>query len=364
MKCNGRNASFEVWERGAAGVNTISICMIVKNEENVLGRCLDSLKGIGDEIIIVDTGSTDATKQIAAKYTDKIFDYRWCDDFADARNYSFSKATMDFIYSADADEVLDEENRQKFLALKKIRMDHVEIVQMKYANQLSKGTTYNFDKEYRPKLFRRLRKFQWIEPVHEMVRLDPVVYDSDIEIIHMPEQNHSARDFHIFFGMVQRGERLSERLLHMFAKELFFSEDESVFSKAEPLFEKFLKDTTRTQDELNYILAVLSKSYRLSGNMHGLLKVMVKAIAGEPCSEICYELGEYFFQKSEYDEAAIWFYNAAFSTGAFLNVHYQGDYPLRKLVECYESLGIEEEAEKYRVMWKESGRAGADFECF
>ena len=58
-------------------MNRISICMIVKNEEDILRRCLDSLKGIWDELIIVDTGSTDSTKKIAAEYTDKIFDFTW-----------------------------------------------------------------------------------------------------------------------------------------------------------------------------------------------------------------------------------------------------------------------------------------------
>lgn len=334
-------------------MNTISICMIVKNEERILGRCLDSLKGIGDEIIIVDTGSSDRTKQIAAKYTDQIYDYVWRDDFADARNFAFSKATKDFIYSADADEVLDEVNRQRFLDLKKIRMDEVEIVQMMYANQLSNGTTYNFDKEYRPKLFRRLRKFQWIEPVHEMVRLDPVVYDSDIEILHMPEKNHASRDFHIYYQMLKKGGRLSERLLHMFAKELFFSGKKEDFLEAVPVFEKLVKDTERSADELNYIIAVLSRAYRLSGNVHGLLRVMVKAVASDPCSEICYELGEYFFEKKEYDEAAIWFYNAAFSAGAYMNIHFQGDYPLHRLEECYVFLELPKEAERYRKLCEE-----------
>ena len=87
---------------------TISCVMIVKNEEKILARCLDSIRDLMDEIIIVDTGSSDKTKEIAAKYTDKIYDFAWTGDFSDARNFAFSKATMDYIYSADADEVLDD----------------------------------------------------------------------------------------------------------------------------------------------------------------------------------------------------------------------------------------------------------------
>ena len=87
---------------------TVSLCMIVKNEEKVLKRCLDSIADLMDEIIIVDTGSCDATKQIASAYTNQIYDFEWIGDFAAARNFAFSKANMEYLYSADADEVLDE----------------------------------------------------------------------------------------------------------------------------------------------------------------------------------------------------------------------------------------------------------------
>lgn len=115
------------------------------------------------------------------------------DDFAAARNFAFSKASMPYIYTADADEVVSEENRQRFRQLKEVLLPEIDIVQMKYGNQLEHGTAYNYDEEYRPKLFKRLREFVWIEPVHEMVRLDPVVYDSDIVIDHKPHEKHSKR---------------------------------------------------------------------------------------------------------------------------------------------------------------------------
>lgn len=96
-----------------------SLCMIVKNEEAVLNRCLESMASAMDEIIIVDTGSTDATKKIAAAYTDQIYDFAWTGNFAEARNYAASKATGDYIYTADADEYLESEELQKLLQLKR-----------------------------------------------------------------------------------------------------------------------------------------------------------------------------------------------------------------------------------------------------
>ena len=110
---------------------TISLCMIVKNEEAVLARCLDCLKGLVDEMIIVDTGSTDRTKEIARQYTKKVYDFVWNGNFSDARNFSFSKATMEYIYVADADEIIDKENQKRFWLLKQALLPEVEVVQMK-----------------------------------------------------------------------------------------------------------------------------------------------------------------------------------------------------------------------------------------
>jgi glycosyltransferase involved in cell wall biosynthesis len=85
---------------------TIAAVLIVKNEEVLLAKCLESVQGV-DEIIIADTGSTDKTIEIASKYTDKIYtDFTWNDNFADARNHAKSKCTSDWILSIDADETL------------------------------------------------------------------------------------------------------------------------------------------------------------------------------------------------------------------------------------------------------------------
>ncbi|WP_040328485.1 tetratricopeptide repeat-containing glycosyltransferase family 2 protein [Clostridium ihumii] len=84
----------------------LSLCMIVKDEEIYIEKCLRSVNKMVDEIIIVDTGSKDKTKEIALKYTDKVYDFKWCDDFARARNFSLSKSLNDWILVLDADEFI------------------------------------------------------------------------------------------------------------------------------------------------------------------------------------------------------------------------------------------------------------------
>jgi len=96
---------------------SISICMIVRNEEKKLPGCLESCAGLGNEIIVVDTGSTDRTKEVAAGMGAKVFDFPWIDDFAAARNESIRHATGDWILWMDADERIDQGNREKLRAL-------------------------------------------------------------------------------------------------------------------------------------------------------------------------------------------------------------------------------------------------------
>ncbi len=86
----------------------LSACLIVKNEEQRLSPCLDSLKIVADEIIVVDTGSSDRTVMIAKKHQAKVFNFAWCDDFSQARNYAIAQARGSWILVIDADEILEE----------------------------------------------------------------------------------------------------------------------------------------------------------------------------------------------------------------------------------------------------------------
>lgn len=89
-------------------MHPISVCIIAKNEESRIEQCLASVKPCGFEIVVVDTGSTDRTKEIAARYADKVLDFQWCDDFSAARNFSLQEASNNWIFMIDCDETVKE----------------------------------------------------------------------------------------------------------------------------------------------------------------------------------------------------------------------------------------------------------------
>jgi tetratricopeptide (TPR) repeat protein len=121
-----KGGNTEPTTRSKANRPTISLCMMVKNEEKFLSQCLDSVRNYVDEIIIVDTGSTDGTVEIAEKYTDKIYLHPWEEDFSKHRNQSISYATGNWIFILDADEVLSPESGNAVLeAIKDESIDSI-----------------------------------------------------------------------------------------------------------------------------------------------------------------------------------------------------------------------------------------------
>jgi glycosyltransferase involved in cell wall biosynthesis len=312
--------------------------MIVKNEERVLARCLDTIADIMDEIIIVDTGSTDSTREIAAKYTSKVYDFSWTGDFSEARNFASSKASMEYIYTADADEIVDETNREKLRQLKSVLLPEVEIVQMYYCNELGdNNTTANFARELRPKLYRRVRSFTWIEPIHETLRLDPVVFDSEIEILHRPESNHAHRDLERLQKLHAQGISLSPKLHHMYAMELFIAGTDRDFLEAEESFLATMTEGGR-EEQIAEALCVLTRIYRIRQDLPHFMMYAMKGIALGGCAEICCELGAYYESCGEYAEAATWYYNAIHETESILNIACHTTIPTEGLNNCEKNI--------------------------
>lgn len=151
-----------------SGHPTLSACMIVKNEEKFLPQCLESIKDVVDEIIIVDTGSTDRTVEIARQYTDKVFFHPWNNDFSEARNVSLSYATGDWILQIDADEEL--ERKDIPLLYQVIDSDLYDVVFVTILNKLSGG-------QWGQHRFQRL--FRRGQAHYEGIVHNQLVYDGD-----------------------------------------------------------------------------------------------------------------------------------------------------------------------------------------
>ena len=162
----------------------IAVAMIVKNEEAHIERCLKSVKELGD-IYIVDTGSTDKTCEIARKYTDKVFEneYKWNDNFAEARNYVLDKADADWILSIDADEYLEETS---------LDMIYTEIQRAEYGNfstvnvwlkSEGKDGIHKF-----PRLFKK-DKCRWKGAIHNYLTVSEN-NDSNIFIVYGYSEAH------------------------------------------------------------------------------------------------------------------------------------------------------------------------------
>ena len=218
---------------------TLSLCMIVKNEQKNICRCLDNIKEVVDEIIIVDTGSTDETKKLAKKYTDKIYDMKWQDDFSLARNYSFEKATKEYIMWIDADEYMTKEQCLELKKLKENINEEIDGIKM---------LTYIQLKNNKPKIqISRIRvvknsiNYKWIGYVHEYIKLKGNVYESNISIIHDKENEINDRNLNIYINNINKGFKLSNRDLFYYGKELYYNK---FYKKAIKVLEEFININT------------------------------------------------------------------------------------------------------------------------
>lgn len=162
---------------------SLSLCMIVKNEEAVLERILKPVSQVMDAILIADTGSSDRTKEIAEQYTSLVYDFPWCDDFSAPRNFLLEKVRTDYWMWLDADDVLDEENLEKLKSLKETLNPGTDVVMMEYAAGFDQSgrTTFSY---FRERIMKTSRNFRWNGAVHETVIPEGNIIYSDVVIRH------------------------------------------------------------------------------------------------------------------------------------------------------------------------------------
>lgn len=333
---------------------TISLCMIVKNEEDVIERCLNSVKEAVDEMIIVDTGSTDATKERAAAVGAKVYEFEWINHFAAARNYSFQQATCDYILWLDADDVIMPEDLKKLLELKNRPSFDYDTVTMKYHLSFDENgnPTYSYR---RNRLVKRSNNFQWIGPVHEYLSVYGKTYHSDVAVTHRKVRYATERNLNIYLSRLEQGEDFTPRDQFYFANEL---RDHGRYEEAIQWYDKFL-DGKQGWVEDNIAACSRKKQCYLGLGKHDMaLRSLLRTLEyTPPRPDFCCELGDIFTDLRRYDEAIYWFQQALETSKynsdmSFHNPATATWLPHLQLTVCYDRLKNYEKAVEHHKLAK------------
>ena len=323
-------------------MNTISLCLIVKNEESVLEKCLDSVKDIVDEIIIVDTGSTDNTKVISEKYYAKIYDFEWCNDFSKARNYSFSFATKDYILWLDADDFLPEIEIQKLQKLKLTLNKNIDTVTMIYSCMRNEKDETIFSLR-RHRLVKRENNYKWVGKIHEYLAVHGNSIHSDIVVYHKKETvNEGSRNLDIFLEMKNNNEIFTTRDTFYFANELFYHHK---FKEASKEYECFLsKEDSWIEDKKTATFNLYQCYCNLSMHEKILPLLFSSFLYDTPRSDICCSIALTYLESLNYKQAIFW-YKIALTCKpddnymGFSNKDFYTFIPAIQLCVCYCNIG-------------------------
>lgn len=232
----------------------ISLCMIVKDESKVLKRCLESVVGIIDEIIIVDTGSIDNTKEIAQNFTNKVYDYKWNNHFSEARNYAASKATGEWILVLDADEYVDREELRNFKEYFTFNHSKFDIYALNIVNFLGENGE-NVIQHKHVRLYKNNKEIEFHRAIHEQLRyIDP---EKIIEIGTVP----SFKLYHSgYLRKTTKEKEKSKRNLSLVEQELLNNQRSG--------FDYYnLANEMRALDDIDGALKTYIKAYQMKKNL-------------------------------------------------------------------------------------------------
>lgn len=300
---------------------SISICLIVRDEEPIIERCLKNAVQIADELIVVDTGSTDRTKEIALRYTKLVYDYAWQDDFAAARNYSYSKATKDYIMWLDADDDIDPEDIERIKYLKTHMPPETDVVFFNYTGDSSDENIFADSDLLRDRLIRRALNAKWQYPIHECIPIDKnwkALYRADIRIFHRKEKiNEKRRNLRIFEKKMQEGFELNSFNRAYYVRELC---TDGQYEEAAAEYEKlWQEDSARDRSNIDYALFFYIECMKKLKRYEKLQKHLQAYLEHFGADEMVYcTLGDLCRRSKAYDKALYW-YNCARMTQANLS---------------------------------------------
>lgn len=323
----------------------LGVCLIVKNEEKVLARCLECVKKFADEIVVADTGSSDGTLNIAKDFTDKVYHFDWCDDFSSARNFAFSKAESDFLMWLDADDIITDDNCKKIKEI--MQNPQFDMAFLQYASFKDGVPSFIY---YRERIFRRSKNYKFAGFVHEAVVPSGNIEYFDIPIIHQKEvEGDKLRNLKIYQKRISKGAILDERETFYYGRELLFN---NMYSECCAVLEKFLISNGWVENKIEACLN-LYYAYCSLGNREKAMEALLKSfLYAPPRSAACCILGNKFFEEKNYDYAIFWYESAikadsGVKQGGFFNVDYGGFIPNIQLSVIYNKLGKVKLASEY-----------------
>lgn len=332
---------------------SISICMIVKNEEAVLARCLDSVKDLADELVIVDTGSTDRTREIAAGYGAKVFDFPWIDDFSAARNFSFAQATREYCMWLDADDVLLPGDQRMLADLKETLSPEINVVMCRYHTAFDEMGRPAFS-YYRERLLRREAGLLWEGAVHEAIAPAPPVLFSELAVTHQKNgPGDSDRNLRILENRQHKGLLLSPREQFYYGRELF---DHGRFAEGAEVLEAFLDQGQGwLENNIESCRVLSSCRYALHQPQKALLALLQSLAFDTPRAEVCCDIGRHFFDRSQWRQAIFW-YELALGrerndqSGGFVLPDCYDYIPALQLCVCFDRLGDHKTAQAFNEL--------------
>lgn len=320
---------------------TVSLCMIVKNEEDVIANCLESIKDIVDEIIIVDTGSQDKTKEIVKKYTPKVYDFKWIDDFAAARNFSFSNATKDYILWLDADDVILPKDAENFKALKKTLDPSIDSVTAKY--NIGFDEYGNVTASYRRnRLVKRSNNFKWYGFVHEYLAVGGNIMNSEIAVTHKKLKQTPKRNLEIYQNKLKEGVDFTPRDILYYGNELY---DHKMYDESLKYYNKFLDSKQGWFEDNIRVCGKICDYFQSIDNVEEGRKYAYRSFEYDtPRAEACCKIGFSFLHEKKYKQAAFWYEEATKlekpkDSWGFFNDACWTWLPHLQLCVCYDRLG-------------------------
>ena len=326
---------------------TLGLCMIAKDEEQVLGRCLESARPFADEIVVADTGSHDRTKEIAASYGAAVYDFPWQDDFAAARNFSFAQAHTDYILWLDCDDVIEPQFFAAFDALKRGLDGSADAYMLPYrAGADEQGNAALVF--YRERIVRRACGFVWEGAVHEAIAVRGNVRWGEAAVTHKKPAGRTApgRNLRIYARQFARGIRPTPRDVFYFAREL---SDCGLPSAAADVFAFFLRGEGWVENKISACRDLAACHRRLGEPERELAALFRSFDYAPPRPEICCDVGSFFMRRQDWKQAIFWFKLAVNEkadpcTGAFTCPDCSGYIPYLWMCVCYDRLGEYERA--------------------